>query len=917
VHRLVALVSLFALGCPPAGTPTPPPGPGAPRAAAGTLHDDREVHLAEVEQLSRGARENAEAYWSFDGSRLIFQSNRPPYECDQIYSMPADGSGEPTLISTGRGRTTCSYFYPGDDRVLWSSTHGASDACPPAPDHSQGYVWAIYADYDIYVSKPDGTDVKALTSSPGYDAEATLCAVDGSIVFTSTRDGDLDLYRMDANGGNVVRLTDTPGYDGGAFFNSDCSQIVWRASRPTGDALADYQRLLAQGLVRPSKLELYVANADGTDARQITYLDAASFGPFFHPSGERILFSSNYGDARGREFDIWAVDVDGTRLERITYTAGFDGFPMFSPDGAKLAFGSNRNQKESGETDVYVAEWIDSPPAKVVERAPDRIMADVRWLADDAREGRGVGTAGLDASADWLVKRFTALGLAPRKQAFDVIVGVAKGDATALVVDGKRVASDAFVPSGGSATGSVKGAVAFAGYGITDASLGIDDYKRVKAKGKIVVVRRYAPKPAKDADEAVLRAVSGLHEKARNARDHGAIGMIVVDLPPGKSPPEESPLPGLRVDRHGDTGIPVMFVTRDVGRKLMRGRHNVAMTVELERERKPAHNIIGVLEAGGDKLPGVVLIGAHYDHLGLGSEGSLANPPAEGVPHNGADDNASGTAALLEVARALRAQRDTLRRDVWFVAFSGEESGLLGSTHFSRVPPDGLDIGNIEAMLNMDMVGRMRSNQLQVIGGASAKEWDEVVTPVCEAARVRCSLGGDGYGPSDQTPFYAAGSPVLHFFTGAHTDYHKPSDDADTINAAGAAAVAEVVAGVAAHVSARESALTYKSAPAPAPAGDVRSYGASLGTIPDYTGGDGGEPGVLLAGVRQDGPADKAGVKRGDRIVALGGKQVADIRDMMHVLRQAKPGETTAITVVRGGKRIELKVTYGTSRRRQ
>jgi Tol biopolymer transport system component len=215
---------------------------------------------------------------------------------------------------------------------------------------------------DIFSAKTDGSDLRRITSSGSYDAEATVCGKDGSIIFTSTRDGDLDLYSMDADGSNVKRLTDTPGYDGGAFFSADCTQIVWRASRPTaGEELEDYRRLLSQNLVRPSKLEIFVAKADGSDVRQVTDLGAASFAPFFFPSGDRILFSTNHGDPTGREFDIWAVDVDGSDLEQITFSPGFDGFPMFSPDGSKLAFASNRNQQKPGETNVFVADWVVDP----------------------------------------------------------------------------------------------------------------------------------------------------------------------------------------------------------------------------------------------------------------------------------------------------------------------------------------------------------------------------------------------------------------------------------------------------------------------------------------------------------------------------------------------------------------------------
>ena len=293
----------------------------------GTLHDPREIHLDDVRQLTAGAGENAEAYWSPDGTSLIFQSTRAPYACDQIFTMPVSDPAAISLVSTGEGRTTCGYFSASGDRIVYSSTHASGLQCPVPPDRSRGYVWPIYDSYQIYSAAPDGSDLVALTDTDAYDAEATVCSRDGSIVFTSTRDGDLDLYRMDADGGNVRRLTNAPGYDGGAFFSADCSQIVWRASRPTGETLADYQALLAEGLVRPSELEIWVANADGSEQRQVTYLGGANFAPYFFPNGRRIIFSTNHHDPSGREFDLFAVNVDGTQLERITYTEGFDGFP--------------------------------------------------------------------------------------------------------------------------------------------------------------------------------------------------------------------------------------------------------------------------------------------------------------------------------------------------------------------------------------------------------------------------------------------------------------------------------------------------------------------------------------------------------------------------------------------------------------
>src|SRR5436305_6274012 len=460
------LAGLLGSGPATAATPATP--------AEDTLHplkvpplDPRESHLSGLIQLTHRG-ENAEAYWSPDGTELILQSTRPPYACDQIFRQRTDGTGTPILVSTGKGRTTCAYFTADGKRVLFSSTHAAGPECPPNPDRSHGYVWAVYPTYEIYSVKPDGSDLVRLTDNQAYDAESTVCPRDGSVIFTSTRDGDLELYRMDADGRNVKRLTDTPGYDGGAFFSPDCSKIVWRASRPKeGPELDEYKRLLAQGLVHPTQLEFWTANADGSDARQVTYLNAASFAPSFFPSGKRIIFSSNYGDPKGREFDLWAIDVDGTHLERITYTPQFDGFPVFSPDGTRLAFASNRNGTQPGETDVFVVRWVEKPATVPPDppsptAAAERFRDDVHWLADDAREGRGIGTAGLDQAKKGIAGRFASLGLEPAGadgwlESFDVPVAVEVRPGTGVRLDGAAIAADAFRPNSFSASGEAAG----------------------------------------------------------------------------------------------------------------------------------------------------------------------------------------------------------------------------------------------------------------------------------------------------------------------------------------------------------------------------------------------------------------------------------------------------------------------------
>jgi Tol biopolymer transport system component len=317
-----------------------------------------EKHLGGMRQLTFGG-ENAEAYFSGDGKQLIFQSRRDGRECDQIYTMRADGS-DLRMVSNGKGRTTCSYFFPYHRRILYSSTFMGAAECPARPDFSRGYVWAIYPSYDIFTARTDGSDLKRLTDAPGYDAEATISTDGRRIVFTSTRDGDLDIYTMGADGKNVRRLTRELGYDGGPFFSKDGKQIVYRAYHPkTAAEIARYKQRLAENLIEPNIFEIWVMNADGTNKRQVTHLGAASFAPYFFPDGKRIIFASNINDPKGRNFDLYMIKTDGEGLERITYSESFDGFPMFSPDGKKLVFASNRHAKTRGDTNVFIADWKD------------------------------------------------------------------------------------------------------------------------------------------------------------------------------------------------------------------------------------------------------------------------------------------------------------------------------------------------------------------------------------------------------------------------------------------------------------------------------------------------------------------------------------------------------------------------------
>jgi Tol biopolymer transport system component len=331
----------------------------APAMAANTIDPlPQEKHLGKLKMLTNGG-ENAEAYFSFDESRLVFQTTRDDMKCDQIFTMGIDGSN-PTRISSGKGRTTCAYFLPGDDKVIYASTHAADDGCLPPPDRSLGYVWKLYDEYDIYRANADGSGVEPLITSKGYDAEATVSPKGDKIVFTSTRSGDPEIYTSDIDGKNIKRLTKTKGYDGGPFFNLDGTKIVYRANHPKGkEEKAKYDEMIKKGYVRPTRLELFVMDADGKNQKQITKNGKANFGPFWHPDGKRIIFASNMDAPKGRNFDLYIIGTNGEGLERITYNESFDGFPMFTRDGKTLVFSSNRNNAKEGDTNVFITEWKD------------------------------------------------------------------------------------------------------------------------------------------------------------------------------------------------------------------------------------------------------------------------------------------------------------------------------------------------------------------------------------------------------------------------------------------------------------------------------------------------------------------------------------------------------------------------------
>ncbi|HEM45533.1 MAG TPA: M28 family peptidase, partial [Alphaproteobacteria bacterium] len=550
-------------GCASGGAP--PVEPMVPPGGIAYADDPGEPRLTNLRRLTN-AGQNAEAYFSPDGQRLIFQATVPGVtSCDQQFTMTLDGQNL-ERVSTGDGRTTCGYFYGAGDRIVYSSTHHVSEACPAEPDYSRGYVWALY-DYDVYTADDDGGDLRRIFSSPVYDAEATVSPDGETIVFTSARDGDLDIYTMKTDGSDVRKLTDEQGYDGGPFFSPDGTKIVYRAHHPTDPrAVEDYTTLLEQGLIRPTTLDVWVMDADGANKVRVTNNGAANFGPFFHPSGDRIIFSSNMHDPAGRDFDLYLIGVDGTGLERVTMHPDFDGFPMWSPvDTGTFVFASNRGGNEEGETNVYLADWVDdAPPVRLSAPVHASSAPQVSAEAERAHAAAGVTVGGGEAAAD-------------------------------------TVACPAFDPD--------------------QAAADLADF-----------TGRYL------ADDALEGRLAG-SEGAACAAEYLAWTFRRLGLAPG-----------------GEEGSYFQDVP-------------LASVVNPHAPGGTGRNVLGILPGTDRRADEYVVIGAHFDHLGLGGMNSL-DPDARAI-HNGADDNASGVAALVEVAERL-AVGPRPRRPVVFMAFTGE-----------------------------------------------------------------------------------------------------------------------------------------------------------------------------------------------------------------------------------------------------
>ncbi|HEV7767889.1 MAG TPA: M28 family peptidase, partial [Thermoanaerobaculia bacterium] len=568
----------------------------------------------------------------------------------------------------------------------------------------------------------------------------------------------------------------------------------------------------------------------------------------------------------------------------------------------------------------------------VVGKPLPPIEAHIRILSADLMEGRGLGTKGIDKAATYIQNQFSRAGANPAfgrfyRQKFPVKIGVSLGG-------GNRIAglkNDDWTPLGFSSAGSFDAPIAFVGYGIDAEPLNYRELEGIDLKGKVALMLRYEPQERDEKsvfDGKRPSRWSAMRYKATKARDLGAVAVVFVTGP--LQDEEKDKIPALTNDGpESSIGIPVIQVKTSVAQKWLdlakfqkdvdadlkpRSRvldAKLSGTVDVQASFAQGENVVGMIPGRGALKDETIVIGAHYDHLGYGGRGSMR--PNDTSVHNGADDNASGTGAVLVAAKRMRELLGNQQnnRTIIFALFSAEEVGLGGSAYFVEHPP--VPLSSIKAMINLDMVGAMRDDKLVALGSESAAEWQPLLDRLGSELKLHVAPGGDGYGPSDQTSFYAKQIPVLHFFTGTHERYHTPDDDADQVNFDGAAKIAELTARVGMALASGEVTPQYaRAAAAPAMQGDSRGYGAYLGTVPDFTAMEASSGGVKLADVRAGGPADKAGIRGGDVLVAMAGTRIENLYDMTYALQDHKPGETVDVVVVRKGERVTLRATLGT-----
>jgi len=932
---------------------------GPVQASDGTL--DESTFLERTRRLIYEGKRSGEGYFSSDGRLLVFQSERRPENpFYQIYLLDL-ATGDTREVSTGIGKTTCAFIRPDGSEILYGSTHHDPRSAElqqqeldfRASGQERRYAWDYDPEMEIYAVSMAGGEPRRLTDARGYDAEGAYSPDGEWIVFASTRDAfnrelseresnllEVDpayfgeIYVMRADGSEQTRLTNVPGYDGGPFFFADGSRIVWR-------------RFSEDGLIA----DVWSMNPDGSDQRQLTDFGAMSWAPYQHPSGDYILFASN--KLGFENFEVFIIDTEGTKEPvRVTYTDRFDGLPVPSPDGRQLVWTSSRHGGDGGQ--LYIADWNHEAALAALAASPDReasgppadprsaLESHVTTLASPEFGGRLTGTEGERRAAAYLSEQLVALGAEPLPGEDDLLLdfeftsGTRDTGSTIRIEteDGDAAFSDhtQIQALGFSDSTEVEGEAVFAGYGIRvpdSQDFGYDSYATLDVNGKIAVVLRYVPEDLEGEARAILNRYSGLRYKALTAREEGAVGLLVLTGP--RSPNAGETIPMAFDTAAAGSGVAAASIGGDAANALFAGTgreleeiqksfdggnpHNagfelpgvrVTLKTEIERERSTARNVVAVLPGGKAETlarPWVV-VGAHYDHLGRGRGGnSLARPDEKDAIHLGADDNASGTAAVLEAARQLGELGHD--RNIALAFWSGEELGLLGSADF--VDDAVIPVDQIAAYVNLDMVGRVRDNRLTVQAVGSSPDWTGLVEAANVPVGFDLGVQTDPYLPTDTSSFNNAGVPTVNLFSGSHEDYHRPTDTADLINYDDLERVARFAALLTRRAANQAEPLEFVKVERTLQQGGSRdTVRAYTGTIPDYASE---VEGLLLGGVMEGGPAAEAGLQGGDVIVEFAGQTIANIYDYTYALDAVKVDEPIEVVYVRDGERHTTTLT--------
>lgn len=917
--------------------------------------------LKNTRQLIYDGNRSGEGYFSDDGRYLIFQSEK---EADnpfyQIYILDFE-TGDINRVSPGYGKTTCAYFQWNGNRVEFASSHLDPEARKKQQDEmdfrasgqKRRYSWDYEPEMDIFTSKPDGSEIRRLTTELGYDAEGSYSPDGKLMVFSSNRyayNSNLtkeeqqklevdpsyfcDLYLMNADGSDVKQITNVPGYDGGPFFSADGKKITWRRFSEDGHSA-----------------DVYTMNVDGTGEKKVTDFGSLSWAPFFHPTGDYLVFASNkLGFAN---FEVYLVDADGLREPvRVTYTDKFDGLPVFSPDGKKLVWTSSRCT--DGKTQLFIAGWNDAFAREQLAKSPFRknsfpslnyhfkpevleseLQEKLGYIASDELEGRMTGSKGIKLAADYITQIFKNLDLRPLTGhenfywPFDFTADIKSEVASNHLEfkDGAYELNKDFIPLSSTENGEASAEVIFAGYGLKindGAGYEYNSYEKLDVTDKIVMVLDGIPSGLDEEKEKLFERNIASGYKQMVARQNGAKAIMIVT-------------PKINDDRSheivGTSGIISINISESLADKILstsnqtigslkdklkdgdqKGNEHlfatgeaIRITAKVERIIRQDNNIVGMISSSNPDA-GYIFIGAHYDHLGFGEINSRSVGEHKHEIHNGADDNGSGTVTILELAEYFAGLKkenpDAITHHLVFCLWSAEEMGLLGSNAFTAKLPVPED--KIKAYLNFDMVGRLKDNRLDLQGIGSATEWKSIAEKKNVVSGFNLAITEDPYLPTDATSFYLKGIPTASFFTGVHNDYHTYTDDVEFINFEGLQRITKFASLIISEIMKPDQLLSYQEVKINRQKTSKGASSVTLGTIPAYAGSD--QPGVQIQGVRPGGPAEKAGLITNDVIVGLNGKEVNNIYDFMNILNELKPDVETEIVVKRGSENITKKI---------